>query len=144
MGTRAAEYEELLGYHLEQAYRYRLELAPADEAAISLGTRAVERLSSAGERALARGDAPATIALLDRALDLVPAENPSRVQLLSDLGLALSDHGELERASAVLAEAETAVRPVDEPGLRAIVALRAAWVRLMTGSDPMGDTTASR
>ena len=27
------EYEEVVGYHLEQAYRYRLELGPADDAA---------------------------------------------------------------------------------------------------------------
>ena len=31
-GERVPEYEEILGYHLEQAYRYREELGPVDDA----------------------------------------------------------------------------------------------------------------
>ena len=30
-GERVTEYEEILGYHLEQSYRYRTELGPADD-----------------------------------------------------------------------------------------------------------------
>ena len=33
---RPAEYEEILGYHLEQAYRYRAELGPVDEQGLAL------------------------------------------------------------------------------------------------------------
>ena len=36
-GERVLEYEEILGFHLEQAYRYRLELAPPDDAARDVG-----------------------------------------------------------------------------------------------------------
>ena len=35
-GERVREYEEILGYHLEQAYRYRRELGPPDEQARTL------------------------------------------------------------------------------------------------------------
>ena len=36
---RALEFEEILGYHLEQAYRYLGELGPLDEAGVAIGTR---------------------------------------------------------------------------------------------------------
>ena len=53
---RALEFEEILGYHLEQAYRYLGELGPLDEAGVAIGRDAARRLSNAGRRALARGD----------------------------------------------------------------------------------------
>jgi class 3 adenylate cyclase/DNA-binding SARP family transcriptional activator len=50
--------DEIVGYHLEQAYRCREGLGRAEHLE-SLGTRASERLESAGQRALARSDLPA-------------------------------------------------------------------------------------
>ena len=50
------EYEEILGYHLEQAYRYRTELGPRDDEIQVLGERAAGHLVVAGWRAIARGD----------------------------------------------------------------------------------------
>src|SRR5919201_4229997 len=47
--------EELVGYHPQQAHRYRQELQPLDEHGRALATRAGERLGLAGKRALARG-----------------------------------------------------------------------------------------
>src|SRR4029079_5193231 len=41
-----SERDEIVGYHLEQAYRYRAELAPVDEAAEALALRAGERLGA--------------------------------------------------------------------------------------------------
>ncbi len=41
-GADLVELDEILGYHLEQAHRYRLELGPADERA--------EQLADAGGR----------------------------------------------------------------------------------------------
>ena len=55
-GERVGEYDEILGYHLERAYRYLSELGPVDERARELGARAAARLGSSGGRALARGD----------------------------------------------------------------------------------------
>ena len=37
-GERVAEYEEILAYHFEQAYRYRLELGPIDDRTSSSAT----------------------------------------------------------------------------------------------------------
>ena len=61
---RAVEFEEILGYHLEQAYGNLNELGPLDDHGLELGRRAAERLSSAGRRAFARGDMSAAANLL--------------------------------------------------------------------------------
>ena len=47
-GERAIEYEEVVGYHLEQAYRYRTELGPIDDRARALAREAAERLGQRG------------------------------------------------------------------------------------------------
>ena len=44
---RELEFEEILGYHLEQAYRYRVELGSVDDAG-GIGERAAIKLSSRG------------------------------------------------------------------------------------------------
>lgn len=100
-----AEFDEIVAHHLEQAYRWRTEVGPPDERTRALADRAVEQLSAAGRRAFARGDIPAVVQLLPRAVALVPGDHPARPGLLADLGQALMEHGELERADEVLTEA---------------------------------------
>ncbi|MGH3091799.1 MAG: BTAD domain-containing putative transcriptional regulator, partial [Gaiellaceae bacterium] len=99
------EHEESLGYHLEQAYLYRAELGPVDEAARQLAERAAEHLAVVGERAYDRGDGPAAANLLSRAVSLLPAESSTRLDLLVDLGDALRESGEFRQAEGVLTEA---------------------------------------
>jgi tetratricopeptide (TPR) repeat protein len=102
---RAVEFEEILGYHLEQAHKNLSELGPLDEHGRELGRRAAERLSSAGRRAFARGDMPAAANLLRRAVVLLPEGDPTRLELIPDLGEALMDVGEFARAEVFLEEA---------------------------------------
>ncbi len=71
-GDRTTEYEEIVGYHLEQSYRYRAELGPIDDAARAVGRAGAERLGVAGRRAFSRSDAPAALNL-DRPCGLVAA-----------------------------------------------------------------------
>ena len=71
-GTELVELDELLGYHLEQAYRYRHELGQPDTH--ELAARAGERLKAAGRRAIQRQDFRAALALHHRAADLLPDE----------------------------------------------------------------------
>ncbi len=126
---RTGEYEEIIGYHLEQAYRYREELGPIDEKGQEIARRASARLASAGRRAQDRGDTPAAANLLDRAASLVPAESSARVELILDLGRALEIVGELTRADALLADAvETTVKLAD-PRLEAHARVEHALVR---------------
>jgi class 3 adenylate cyclase/tetratricopeptide (TPR) repeat protein len=103
LGSRdhAPEYEEILGYHLEQAHRSRAELGPLDEHAHGVGRRAAECLAAAGRRALARGDAHAATNLLERALAFVPPPDPFGLELARDVTDALILGGNFERADQV-------------------------------------------
>ena len=96
------EADELIGYHLERAHGYRLELGPLDEGGIELGRRAGERLAAAGRRAYGRSDIPAAIKLLGRAAALLPEGDSTRLPLLPDLGNALLEAGAFDRARDVL------------------------------------------
>ena len=100
---RELEFEEILGYHLEQAYRYRVELGSVDDAS-GIGERAAIKLSSAGQRALARGDIPAAVNLLRRSISLLPATSDFRLELMVDLGDANLQQGDFDAAANVLDE----------------------------------------
>ena len=102
-GERAIEMEEIVGYHLEQAYRHRAALGPLDARDRELGAAAGAILGSAGRRALARGDPPGAVNLLERAVALL--EGDAEAKLLPDLGRALNAAGDLARADAALSRA---------------------------------------
>ncbi|HYM64100.1 MAG TPA: hypothetical protein VES61_05420 [Gaiellaceae bacterium] len=109
--SRSLQHDEIVGYHLEQAFRYKTELGPANAETELLARSAGERLAAAGRRAYLRGDTPATVNLLGRAGDLLPARYPGRLELLPDLGAALMEAGDLERASILLDEAVQHAKP---------------------------------
>lgn len=96
------EYDDLLGYHLEQAALYRLELG---EPSSVLATRAAGHLASAGRRALARSDTPSAVGLLSRAAALAAGGDVERSALLIDLAEAKRDAGDLTGADQALEEA---------------------------------------
>ncbi len=105
LGDRRLEVEEIIGYHLEQAFRYRAELAPVDAKGRELATRAAQALIAAGGRALERSDIGATVNLYGRAATLLEPDDPARLAILPDLGRALYDNGRADDAKAVLDEA---------------------------------------
>jgi class 3 adenylate cyclase/tetratricopeptide (TPR) repeat protein len=103
------ESDEVVGYHLEQACRYRDELGlPTDD---ELNARARGRLSTAGFRADRRQDYGAGVSLLERAAALVPA---------AELDLAL----ETELVDALLwtGRGDDALRRADALAVRASAA----------------------
>jgi len=104
-GTLLVELDEILAYHLEQAYRYRRELGATGAETDVVGVRAGERLELAGSRAMARGDMPASVNLLERAVTVLSGEPRRRLKVLPALGRALVEAGEWERADRVLSEA---------------------------------------
>ncbi len=69
-GDRADEYEEILGFHLERAHRYRSELGDRSPATAALADAAAGHLLRAGRRAAWSGDTAAAIGMLERAWDL--------------------------------------------------------------------------
>jgi DNA-binding SARP family transcriptional activator len=110
------DLDEFVGYHLEQAYRLRSELGESDRRAERLAEDAGARLGVAGIRASGRGDVPATIGLLGRAIAVLP-EGPRRSQLLSELGIVLAAAGQPDEALDVLRRAaDEAVTTSDRVG----------------------------
>jgi class 3 adenylate cyclase len=101
---RGAE-DELIGYHLEHAYRSRTQLGLASERERELADEAFVRLEAAARKALARGDATAGGTLLERATTLLAPNDPKRLPVLPALGSALLDAGHLTEADRVLSEA---------------------------------------
>jgi class 3 adenylate cyclase/tetratricopeptide (TPR) repeat protein len=126
--------QEIVGYHLEQAYFARSELAQSDEALEELGHRAGQVLASAGRRALGRDDFPAAVSLLERANALLAADPEQRAPVLIDLGLAYREEGRLEDADRAFVEAEAS----SDQSLRCRAVLERSSLR--TFVDPGVDT----
>lgn len=97
--------DEIVGYHLERAYRYRAELGRVGEPERVLAAEAAERLGRAARAALVRGDLPGGASLLERAVSLLPDGSRTRAALLPGLGVALVEAGRLADADRVLVEA---------------------------------------
>lgn len=101
---RLSDFEEIVAYHLERSSRYRTELNLHGDHDRNIAARAGVILAACGRRALARGDPPAAINLIDRAIRLMAPGVGDRAELLIDLGIAATDAGEYQRAEAALAE----------------------------------------
>ena len=101
-GGDLVERDEIVGYHLEQAYRYLAELGPVDAEAELLAGRAAALLENGGRRARFRGDHHAAARLLARAAELDPGR---RVAIIPELAEALTVSGELAEAARLLDEA---------------------------------------
>jgi class 3 adenylate cyclase/tetratricopeptide (TPR) repeat protein len=133
--NRQTQYEEILGYHLEQAYEYLSELGPLDEHGLELGRRGSARLGTAGRRAFARGDMAAAANLLRRAASLLPEHDPERLNLLPDLGEAMMEIGEFAWAEVFLDEALAGASERRDETLRADALLTQLLVRHHAAED---------
>jgi len=121
--------DEIVGYHLSEAYRCCSELGPVDAHARRLASRAGKRLGAAGKRALARWDLSAAVGLLDRAAELLEPEDAERLPLLVDLGEALHWAFQLPRGETVLEEALQQARATGDERLEAHALLSLQVVR---------------
>jgi len=126
----AGEFEEILGYHVEQARRLLLEVAPLGERAEALGRRAASILGGAGRRAFDRGDMPAAVNLLSRAVAVTPARTRERAELLAQLAFALLDTGDLERLEDVVDEMTRTAVASHIPELEPYAAIMGLWLIL--------------
>ena len=131
---RGQEFEAILGYHLEQAYKYLGELGPIDDAGAAIGRDGAQRLAAAGRRALARGDMHAAANLLRRSTGLLPPDDTRRVELLPELGEALIALGEFAGAHAVLVESHTIAGRIGDQRIKASSELVQMQMRLFVGS----------
>jgi tetratricopeptide (TPR) repeat protein len=131
----SAELDEIVGHHLEQAYRFRVELGPRGEEEDRLAGRAAERLQRAGRRALGRGDIHAARTLLERANAVLAPGDVRRVGLAPELGLVLTASGALTRAEEVLTEV---IERTDGVSQSVVLEARIERVALRLFSEPRG------
>ena len=131
-GTRVTELEEIIGYHLEQSFRYRSELGPVDGQTRSLGARAARHLGVAGSRAVDRGDMPAAASMLQRAAGLLDEADRDRPRLLLAAGEALTDAGELRAAGAALDTARKAAALIGNDAIGRAAELASLQLRYTT------------
>ena len=123
LGRRPGEWDEIVGYHLEQAYHLRTQLGTLGEASGDLARRAGERLGGAGRRALGLGDMPGALNLLGRAASLLPEASRERLQLLPVLAEAARETGDLARADDILREALSSAAAVGDRRLEALAVI---------------------
>jgi class 3 adenylate cyclase/tetratricopeptide (TPR) repeat protein len=126
--------DEILGYHLEQAVGYRLEIAPQSDDDHRMAREAAELLAAAGRRAMARGDMRATANLLPRAASLIPNDDPWRQRVELDLARALNESGRQEEALGLVSDIERRARELGEPAVAVAASVTWSIVALYSGS----------
>jgi tetratricopeptide (TPR) repeat protein len=136
VGDRSPEYEEIIGYHLEQASRYMAELGSPDASSDALSLRAGGSLARAGSRAFRRGDMPAAANLLSRAVALLPADGPASLPVLPELGEALFEIGDLIRSDEALRRAIEGAAAIGDDRTEAFATVVRCLLRLLT--EPTG------
>jgi class 3 adenylate cyclase/tetratricopeptide (TPR) repeat protein len=129
---QVVEADEILGFHLEQAARYKAELGQPDP---GLAERAGERLAAAGRRALWRAGDRAAVPLLERALALT---RPLRLDIRLELDLAEAQPRPSEGAAIAEQAAEQAREAGDKVG-EALALCVAAHGRLRSADDQAVD-----
>ena len=129
-GRSLVELDEVLGYHLEQACRYRAELGFQVEGELRESAR--RHLTDAGRRALSRQDYIAASQLVRRALALVP-EDDVDVPLEIDLAEALWIPGNVEEAYRSLGLLAERAAVVGDPVGEICSRLEQAVIRLNFG-----------
>ena len=127
------QWDELAGYHLEQAVRWRDELGEEGAALEALRLEAGERLAAAGFRAYDRNDMAACPSLLGRAVTLLPRESAERVRVATALGTALGWTGDDEGALRTFTEARIGAERLGDERLLARVVVAVLHNGLWSG-----------
>ena len=133
-GERSGEYDEIIGYHLEQAFRYHADLGTLDGDSRALGRRAAERLGTAGRRAFLRSDALAGVNLISRAVAMLSPADPLRVDLVPNVR-AVQGITDLTWADRVLTEAVEAAATTGDRQLAAHALVQRGFLRLFNGAE---------
>jgi len=136
-GDAVVEQEEIVAYHLEQAYAYRTQLAPLDDRSRAIGSRAGTRLAAAGRRAAGRGDHVAAVNLLRRAAAVSEVGGSERARVLYDLGSALVWVGEAQSAFATFDEAAGVGARAGDRSLERLARLRRSVTVMLTSPHDM-------
>jgi predicted ATPase len=131
--SRLGPFDEIAGYHLEQAYELLGELGTLEAEGEALAERAARHLETAGRRAHARSDHTAAVSLLERAAAVLSDDHPLRAMLFADLGAALIEAGRLAEADEVLGEAADTAAVVGDERADAHLLVQRQFLRLRRG-----------
>jgi DNA-binding SARP family transcriptional activator len=130
---RAPDSDELIGYHLEQAFRLLGELGLPDDHTDELARRGGERLARAAAGASRRFDTGALRNLVPRALPLLAVVGVERPDLMLDLASGLFWSGDLAQTETVLEELSGAARDVGDARSGRLARLELAWLDVAKG-----------
>ncbi|MEA2499156.1 MAG: hypothetical protein QOH26_1561, partial [Actinomycetota bacterium] len=133
LGSHVAEYEEILGYHLEQAFESWRDIG---EQRADLSTRAATLLASAGVRATVKSDNRSALSLLGRARSLMNEDDPEIANLTFHLVKSHTWLGDLDMAKE---EARLALESARRRGDRRAE----AWAVLGDSYASMGEHTST-
>ena len=125
--TRA---DELIGFHFEQAYRYRSELGAIGPSEQELAALAGDRLAVAGLRAAKVGDGHAASNMLGRASSLLVRDEVVRRDLLAELALVYWRAGDLDAVEGALERAREAAAAASDPRAALRVRVELAYLKL--------------
>jgi class 3 adenylate cyclase/tetratricopeptide (TPR) repeat protein len=134
-GESLVAREELIGTHLEHAFRSLASLGPLGDAAVALASEAARRFHAAGMRALARSDPSTAVDLLARAADLAPND----VEILIALADAHDEAGDRETAWALVTDVMERARTAGDRRGGARAEVRALYLESIRNPaiDPM-------
>ena len=110
-----------VGFHFDKAYRDRVEeLGREDDQARDLAHRAGGFLAAAGHGYVLQGDFPTSaVSSLRRAVELLPTDDPRRLQTELDLAEALRDQGAAVEAGEAFAAVEQAAKQAKDKHVEA-------------------------
>lgn len=129
----------IAGFHLEHAYLLQRELGLRDAA---LGTRAGRTLRRAAEETLSRTDTPATISLLERARELLPTDDRELSLVLTTLGSARLNGGDLPGAESALVEAVEVAAALGDRATELHALIELQFVRAFAADTPVEESVA--
>ena len=129
----------VVGFHLEHTCLLRKELGLRDA---ELAKRAGRLLRVAAEQTLSRTDAPATISLLERARALLPEDDGELSAVLTSLGVARLNGGDLPGAEAALVEAIDVAVATGQRAAELHARIELQFVRAFAGSTPVEESVA--
>jgi DNA-binding SARP family transcriptional activator len=134
------ELDEIVGHHLEQA---AYALVRAGEDASHLEGEAAQRLGRAGERAVWSRDTNAAIALLSRAIALLPPTDTTRLELECLLSIPLKTSWEWARATELLDDVERRAREIADRRLELRAAVELFWPRFVADETDAATTMSA-
>jgi class 3 adenylate cyclase/tetratricopeptide (TPR) repeat protein len=136
---RLSEYEELLGHHLAEAARYRLEIGDIGADTLALARRAATLSRRVADRAAAQGDFMAAAGLLRRVAGLLSAEDPARPIAIADCAGWLLTAGHMDAAAALSAAASAAAGATGDRASQLVCDSLRRMVEMSTRADVAGE-----